>query len=45
MGAIECRVEDPEVMAALADLLFYQPEQLQEDIRALCDRLDQGDHE
>lgn len=45
MGAIERRTDDPEFMAALADLLYYQPEQLPEDIRALRDRLDQGDHE
>ena len=40
MGAIERRMEDPEFMAALADLLYYQPEQLPEDIQALRDRLD-----
>lgn len=42
MGAIERRVENPEFMAALADLLYYQPEQLQEDLQALRDRLDQA---
>lgn len=41
MGAIERRVEDPEFLEALADLLYYQPEQLHDDIQALRDRLNQ----
>ena len=40
MGAIERRMEDPEFMAALADLLFYDEDQLAQDIQALRDRLD-----
>lgn len=39
-GAIERRRGDPEFMAELADLLYYQPEQLSEDIQALRDRMD-----
>ena len=43
MGAIERRMDDADFMAALADLLYYQPEQLADDIRALRDRLEQGE--
>ena len=38
MGAIERRVEDPEFMVTLADLLFYDEDQLAQDIKALSDR-------
>ena len=40
MGAIERRVDDPEFMEALAELLFYDEDQLAQDIQALRDRLD-----
>ena len=40
MGAIERRVEDPEFMVTLADLLFYDEDQLAQDIQALSDRLE-----
>ena len=38
IGAIERRVEDPEFMVTLADLLFYDEDQLAQDIKALSDR-------
>lgn len=43
IGAITRRMDDPEFMGELADLLSYQLEQLPEDIQALCDRLEQNE--
>lgn len=41
MNAIEHRIDDASFMAALADLLYYKPEQLRQDLQALRDRLEE----
>ncbi len=43
MGAIENRVSDPVFLHQLAELLYYEPEQLAQDVQALRDRLDQSE--
>ena len=42
MGALERRMDDAEFIQALSNLLYYCEGQLQQDIKALRDRLDQA---
>lgn len=45
VNALWNRAQDPEAIRKLAEVLYYVPEQLQEDIKALSDFYDQAEQE